>query len=170
MSNKKHPFSLVRIHAYIKSKIGYSGSHKVGMYALACMALKKDGLARPAGISEKEWVYRNASHINSAKIKSFERKPKKGISRSPVKTVDYRASKEFLQSYDWRRLRMQAIKQYGNKCQCCGATPATGAVINVDHIKPRRHYPDLALDLNNLQVLCHECNHGKGNWDETDWR
>ena len=46
----------------------------------------------------------------------------------------------------------------------------TGAVMNVDHIKPRRIYPDLALSLENLQVLCHECNHGKGNWDMTDWR
>lgn len=29
---------------------------------------------------------------------------------------------------------------------------------------------DLALSLENLQVLCAECNHGKGNWDMTDWR
>ena len=42
--------------------------------------------------------------------------------------------------------------------------------MNVDHIKPRRLFPDLALSLDNLQVLCHECNHGKGNWDMTDWR
>lgn len=53
---------------------------------------------------------------------------------------------------------------------CCGATPATGAVINVDHIKPRKKYPHLALEISNLQILCHDCNHGKGNWDETDWR
>lgn len=77
---------------------------------------------------------------------------------------------EFLQSYEWRRVRMVALKKYGPKCQCCGATPADGAVMNVDHIKPRKLFPQLALDVNNLQVLCHECNHGKGNWDMTDWR
>lgn len=79
-------------------------------------------------------------------------------------------STEFLSTYEWRKVRMEALKKYGPVCQCCGATPATGAVINVDHVKPRKLFPYLALDVNNLQVLCHECNHGKGNWDQTDWR
>lgn len=79
-------------------------------------------------------------------------------------------SDAFLSTYAWRKLRMEALKKYGPRCQCCGATPANGAVINVDHIKPRKKWPSLALDLNNLQILCHDCNHGKGNWDETDWR
>jgi 5-methylcytosine-specific restriction endonuclease McrA len=77
---------------------------------------------------------------------------------------------EFLMSYEWRCARMIALKRHGAKCQCCGATTATGAVLNVDHIKPRRTHPELALDQNNLQVLCAACNHGKGNWDDTDWR
>lgn len=79
-------------------------------------------------------------------------------------------SKEFLESFEWRRLRMQALKKYSPRCMCCGATPKDGAVMNVDHIKPRKLFPTLALDINNLQILCHECNHGKGNWDQTDWR
>lgn len=79
-------------------------------------------------------------------------------------------SDAFLSTYEWRRVRMQALKRHGARCQCCGATPATGAVMNVDHIKPRKLFPHLALDVENLQVLCHECNHGKGNWDMTDWR
>jgi 5-methylcytosine-specific restriction endonuclease McrA len=52
------------------------------------------------------------------------------------------------------------------KCMCCGSTER----IVVDHIKPRRKYPQLALDFDNLQVLCVDCNHGKGSDDETDWR
>ena len=76
----------------------------------------------------------------------------------------------FLLTYEWRKVRMEALKKYGARCQCCGATPSHGAVMNVDHIKPRKLSPHLALDINNLQVLCHECNHGKGNWDMTDWR
>lgn len=85
----------------------------------------------------------------------------------PVKKIK---ADDFLQSYEWRELRMKALIRDGRKCACCGATPETGAVMNVDHIKPRRLHPELALCLENLQVLCAECNHGKGNWDQTDWR
>lgn len=94
-----------------------------------------------------------------------------GTITSPKKKKrDFVQTDEFLKSYEWRKVRMQAIKKYGAKCMCCGATPATGATMNVDHIKPRKYYPELALDLDNLQILCSPCNHGKGNWDETDWR
>lgn len=79
-------------------------------------------------------------------------------------------SDEFLQSKAWKRLRLQALNRHGRRCQCCGASPATGAVLNVDHVLPRRLFPDLALRIDNLQVLCADCNEGKGNWDMTDAR
>ena len=76
----------------------------------------------------------------------------------------------FLSTYEWRKTRMVALKKYGARCQCCGASAANGIVIHVDHIKPRKLFPHLALNVENLQVLCEVCNHGKGNWDMTDWR
>ncbi len=76
----------------------------------------------------------------------------------------------FISSEAWRKLRYRALALHGNKCQCCGASPETGTSLHVDHIKPRWKYPELALDLKNLQVLCADCNMGKGGWDETDWR
>ena len=79
-------------------------------------------------------------------------------------------SNAFLLSYEWRRLRMQALTKYGPVCQCCGADRSDGLKMHVDHIKPRKLYPQLALDITNLQILCEVCNHGKGNWDMTDWR
>ena len=36
--------------------------------------------------------------------------------------------------------------------------------------QPRRKHPELALRVDNLQVLCEDCNMGKGGWDDTDWR
>jgi hypothetical protein len=80
------------------------------------------------------------------------------------------ATDDFLDSYPWRRMRMAVLARYGARCQCCGATPADGVRMHVDHIKPRRLFPKLALEESNLQVLCEVCNHGKGNWDTTDWR
>lgn len=76
----------------------------------------------------------------------------------------------FLLCREWRVLRMRALERDGAKCSCCGKTARDGVVLNVDHIKPRLRYPELALTLDNLQVLCDACNHGKGNTYETDWR
>lgn len=79
-------------------------------------------------------------------------------------------TEEFLKSWEWRTLRMKVLKKYGARCQCCGATAADGVRICVDHIKPRKTHPHLALVEDNLQVLCDPCNQGKGAWDDTDWR
>lgn len=115
----------------------------------------------------------------AAKAKALAIKLEKAKLKAPIAPKMVPVSKvykgdvnapDFLNSFEWRKLRMEVLKAYGPACMCCGATPASGAVINVDHIKPRRSYPALALDFNNLQVLCNPCNHGKGSWDETDWR
>lgn len=82
----------------------------------------------------------------------------------------YEESDTFADSEEWKKLQYQALMMYGKRCQCCGATRAHGIKIVVDHIKPRKKYPELALDFNNLQILCDVCSDGKGDWDETDWR
>ncbi|HVX91213.1 MAG TPA: HNH endonuclease [Candidatus Paceibacterota bacterium] len=73
----------------------------------------------------------------------------------------------FYESYSWRKLRYEVLKGFGRKCMLCGQDKG---VFHVDHIKPLRKYWELRLVKENLQILCEECNHGKGNWDETDWR
>jgi 5-methylcytosine-specific restriction endonuclease McrA len=75
--------------------------------------------------------------------------------------------KRFYRSAAWRKLRYETIVRYGQTCMACGAKPP---IINVDHIKPIRKYWSLRLDPENVQIFCPECNHGKLNWDETDWR
>jgi len=105
---------------------------------------------------------------NAEKNVSIESK-QKPIKRSK-NNIPLVATDDFLKTYAWRKLRMEALKLYGRKCLCCGRTPESGGILHVDHIKPRRFFPELALDIKNLQILCEECNHGKGNWDQTDWR
>lgn len=88
--------------------------------------------------------------------------------RSPA--VSGEQANEFLASFAWIRLRMFVLERDGAKCACCGRTRKDGVKLNVDHIKPRKTHPELALDPDNLQVLCNVCNLGKGNVFETDWR
>jgi 5-methylcytosine-specific restriction endonuclease McrA len=78
--------------------------------------------------------------------------------------------RDFFVSPSWKEVRYRALVLHGGKCQCCGASRKDGKQMHVDHIKPRSKYPELALDINNLQVLCEDCNLGKSNTDETDWR
>lgn len=78
--------------------------------------------------------------------------------------------KSFYTSSEWLRLRYRAFDLYGNMCQCCGRTPKDGIVLHVDHVVPRVLKPDLALDIENLQILCELCNLGKRADYITDWR
>lgn len=162
----------------------------------ACLALEVEGMPCPMSVEPEQWVRENFSYIcfkyhekyprpaaKTAKLSKKQRKkqrPAPPVRTKPVHKATPKksvfvagvdvASDAFLSTFEWRKVRMEALKKYGPKCQCCGATPANGAVMNVDHIRPRKKWPSLALDVNNLQILCHDCNHGKGNWDDTDWR
>ena len=113
----------------------------------------RKSLLKNEGIVSKE---ASLAIFNSRKLG----KPGKGYSRNDG----------FYDSKEWKQVRYQALRDHGRKCACCGATPANGAQMHVDHIKPRYKFPELSLDLNNLQVLCSDCNQGKGAWDTTDFR
>lgn len=136
----------------------------ISLQDLLIAALRKNGRPKPDGVSARTWVKTNSSHI-----REFSRSTGSNKVLAPA-VEKAREDDGFLRSFEWRRLRMVAIKMHGARCKCCGASPKSGAVINVDHILPRKTHPHLALALDNLQVLCDACNHGKGNWDSTDWR
>lgn len=163
---------IARRECIAQNKLSHIQVYRAGISAL-CFLLGMDIL----GKSELEKIeflkkelgikYQHVEHKKSAPSKQKKKR------RSKPGKLTYSGdvtSSEFLQSYEWRKLRLIALKLHGSRCQCCGASPKEGAVMNVDHIKPRKTHPELALTLNNLQVLCHECNHGKGNWDTTDFR
>jgi hypothetical protein len=58
------------------------------------------------------------------------------------------------------KLRFDILERDNHTCQACGATPQDGATLEIDHIKPiAKGGTDDPL---NLQVLCRECNSGKG--------
>lgn len=88
----------------------------------------------------------------------------------PMVVIHTALKTNFYESMGWRAVRYKALVLHGGRCQCCGAGREQGKIMHVDHIKPKSLYPELALVLDNLQVLCEDCNLGKSNRDETDWR
>ncbi|MFD2207189.1 HNH endonuclease [Kiloniella antarctica] len=92
---------------------------------------------------------------------------KKKASREAKKTRE--EMKAFYASWDWKKLRYSVILEYGNKCMLCGSGPEHDRIV-VDHIKPISKFPDLALEKDNLQVLCDTCNMGKSNIHFDDHR
>jgi len=63
----------------------------------------------------------------------------------------------FYSSQAWRTLRARALKLSRGKCTWCGADVRGWGKSRVDHIRPRRQAPQLALVLGNLRVLCASC-------------
>ena len=100
-----------------------------------------------------------ASSIFTNKIKPKKKKRSRN-SNSNFKTKDFK----------WQELRYKALKLGNGACCLCGATAKDGAKLHVDHIKPKSIYPELSYELDNLQILCADCNIGKSNTDDTDWR
>lgn len=76
----------------------------------------------------------------------------------------------FFQSQEWMEVRYRALEASTGACACCGSRGHPSNPLQVDHIKPRSKFPELALVFSNLQVLCRSCNMGKGNRTDTDWR
>ena len=85
-------------------------------------------------------------------------------------SVPYRVGmgKEFYLTREWRDLRYEVLKECAAKyqdgkphCEMCGQKAGARA-LECDHRKPRSLFPHLELMKENLQILCHFCNQGKG--------
>jgi hypothetical protein len=159
---------------------GTIGAHTVGWRVRMIEAVNRRGFYEAIGMKLHEVVSFDQIQANAKAKGQNLADPSKPAIRKPKLKKSIRpsvaAKDEFYQSWEWRTLRMEAIKEHGRSCQCCGATPgmkdASGNPVRicVDHIKPISKYWHLRLDRSNLQILCDECNMGKGNWDETDFR
>lgn len=104
-------------------------------------------------------VRRKNARARKRKLKALFRKQTRGTP----------SGDPFFRCEGWMRVRYAALVRHKGRCMACGASGAN-VRLHVDHIKPRARYPELALEISNLQILCEPCNLGKGCWDETDWR
>jgi hypothetical protein len=170
---KKRSVTVKQMNDYAFSVVGYRCRTGVSAYEICARALRKAGFSQPQGMRDKPWVISMADVVKrgsrALRVKALEEKVAAPSQPCPNYPGDVNTP-EFLGSFQWRALRLKVLQHYGRRCLCCGASPDNGKVMHVDHIKPRRLFPHLALDFDNLQVLCEDCNHGKGNHDHTDFR
>lgn len=152
---------LIAFVEWVKS--GVSAADKYNSNLIAGMARKK---AR--AMADKERKSRPAvqkkPQTNMATLRAA------GIPPIGDPHADYTDPKAFYATDEWKKIRYSVMVRSSGKCSCCGASAKTGATLQVDHIIPRWKDPSKQFDVNNLQVLCGDCNSGKGAWDSTDWR
>lgn len=122
--------------------------------------------------TKTDWAWKPKAHdIPGIKVKKGKLKKDRGLNRARRQLVSEKDDKDFYLSREWKALRVRVLEKYGCACMMCGRSPKThGVVIHVDHIKPRSKFPALSLDFENLQILCEDCNLGKGNRFDTDHR
>lgn len=119
------------------------------------------------------------SYDNSTLFNNYKKYPVKIIVENgkdykediiPTKKLNKHTSNKFYKSRVWRELRYKALAKSNGKCCLCNRSAKDDVILHVDHIKPISKFPKLKLALDNLQVLCEDCNIGKSNKDYTDWR
>ncbi len=116
----------------------------------------------------KEYLFKIPDKKKLVKKPVKKKKAKKKRAKKPKKAPE---KISFYKSREWRELRYRVIVKHKAECMACGRSPRKhGIVIHVDHIKPRIKYPHLELKLDNLQLLCEDCNLGKSYKNQTDWR
>lgn len=133
---------------------------------------KSSLIINPMTVITNGWEWKpSATDIPKVKEKTGKlsnNNGKKAINRKKLSSVE---NTSFYLSREWLSLRVRVLSKYDCKCMMCGRSPREhGIVIHVDHIKPRSKYPELALCFDNLQLLCEDCNIGKSNKYETDYR
>lgn len=113
-----------------------------------------------ATIRAKEKTLSWSEKLENRKKRKEERR--KAKAQTKLTKAQYRSKAiEFYKSDAWQKLRFEAFRRYGRRCLLCGQMPPN-VILHVDHVKPRMTHPELELDIENLQILCEDCNKGKG--------
>ena len=90
-----------------------------------------------------------------------------------IDTTNKKTMHSFYVSKEWLAIRKLALERDHHECVWCKeAGGLTTHHLEVDHIKELQFYPELALDLDNLRTLCHDCHnkrHGRVTPNNRKW-
>jgi 5-methylcytosine-specific restriction enzyme A len=64
---------------------------------------------------------------------------------------------KFYSSKEWRKCRLSVLIRDNYLCQICLSNGKLVPSNTVHHIKELLDFPELALDMDNLQSVCHHC-------------
>lgn len=122
------------------------------------------------GIPKPEEVKRKISETHKKRgikpVKPFRWSGKKRAKRSKEWQEKISSSFRGEKNHNWKGgswgLRKEWVKTRDDyTCQICGLRDLE--IMEVDHIKERSNFPELALELNNLLTLCPNCHRRKTN-------
>lgn len=88
-----------------------------------------------------------ARRVEKAELERKKRSPAKQRAAARI---------AFLKSPEWKEARERVFAERGRVCYICEAEAT-----QVDHVKPRSRYPELALSHDNLRPICWPCNKRK---------
>lgn len=85
--------------------------------------------------------------------------PMKGRKLSKATKLKMRLARLGKPSPNWQGggmnwLRRKVLERDQNTCASCKTRKGN---MEIDHILPRKKFPELKLDINNIQTLCEEC-------------
>ncbi len=103
--------------------------------------------------------YKNRFGSWNLALMAFEAWANEGINPMKIGELTAKATGRTTRDISWR-LRAKILMRDGAKCQMCGASPQSGARLHVDHIHPWSKGGETSLE--NLRILCEQCNIGKG--------
>lgn len=164
------------IRRHVQKCLGLDDRRLMSFIDVAQVMASKFGWPTLVGIHRNDareiargyWLeYCKATHVHlpALSLENFRGK-ESGQVRRPWEMRRPKGNPDFYTTKRWLALRYDALKRSDGRCELCGSSDS----LHVDHIKPRSLFPELAYEPTNLQVLCRDCNFGKGNRDSTDWR
>jgi len=151
---RKPKFDYPKAHEFL---IRFYNLHKYTSYAaLAFVICEKTGKDTVLQKSQyKKVIRKEYNRLNNKQLRP---------------TYQTKTDDEFYKSQAWKEVRYIVLQKHSGACMLCGARASDGVHIHVDHIVPRSIDRNKELDINNLQVLCSDCNLGKSNFDDTNWK
>jgi len=112
-------------------------------------------------------LFRTSEQGKEEAKKSVIVKRRKKVVKKIVKRGGVVNDDSFYLTDSWLDIKRKVHKLYGPGCMKC---KKEGIETHIDHIMPRSIYPNLELDIHNLQILCKKCNMEKSNKNSIDYR